>query len=60
MVTGPGSGETGELPRRLTQDEYVRLCRKAFGNLPGDTTVTFDDVDAILAWCLPEWMLPRE
>ena len=28
---------------------------RAFENLPTDTTVTMDDVDAILTWCLPEY-----
>lgn len=39
----------------LPQDEYRRLCMRAFENLPTDTTVTMDDVDAILTWCLPEY-----
>lgn len=39
----------------LTQDEYRRLCLRAFENLPTDSTVTMEDVDAILTWCLPEY-----
>lgn len=39
----------------LTQDEWRRLCLRAFENLPSDTTVTMEDVDAILTWCLPEY-----
>lgn len=39
----------------LTQDQYRRLCLRAFGNLPSDTPVTMDDVDAILCWVLPEY-----
>lgn len=39
----------------LTQDEYRRLCLRAFENLPADTAVTMDDVDAVLTWCLPEY-----
>jgi len=39
----------------LTQDQYRRLCLRAFGNLPSGTQATMDDVDAILAWCLPEY-----
>lgn len=37
----------------LTQDDWRRLCMRAFDNLPTDTTVTMDDIDAILTWCLP-------
>jgi hypothetical protein len=37
----------------LTQDQYRRLCLRAFENLRSDTQVTMDDVDAILTWCLP-------
>jgi hypothetical protein len=37
----------------LTQDQWRRLCLRAFENLPADTQVTMDDVDAILTWCLP-------
>lgn len=40
----------------LSAAEWNALCVKAFENLPRDTTVTLDDVDAILAWCLPEEM----
>jgi hypothetical protein len=39
----------------LTPDQYRRLCLRAFENLPADTPVTMDDVDAILTWCLPEY-----
>ena len=48
-----------ELPDRnasgLTQDQWRRLCQRAFENLATDTTVTMNDVDAILTWCLPEY-----
>ncbi len=54
---------TTEQPRQLrdvhdglmTQDEWRRLCLRAFENLPRDTAVTMDDVDAILTWCLPAY-----
>lgn len=39
----------------ITEDEYRALCLKAFENLREDTTVTMDDVDSILTWCLPEF-----
>lgn len=37
------------------QHEWIALCQKAFENLPRDTSVTFDDVSAILTWVLPEY-----
>lgn len=37
------------------QKQWARLCQHAFENLPADTMVTFEDVDAILTWCLPEY-----
>lgn len=39
----------------LSQDQWRRLCLLAFENLPADTPVTMNDVDAILTWCLPEY-----
>jgi len=39
----------------LTQDQWRRLCLRAFENLPADTQVTMGDVDAILTWCLPAY-----
>jgi hypothetical protein len=39
----------------LTDDQYRRLCLRAFENLPSDTQVTLNDIDAILTWCLPEY-----
>jgi hypothetical protein len=35
--------------------QWALLCQRAFENLPTDTSVTFDDVDAILTWCLPDY-----
>lgn len=37
------------------QKLWARLCQHAFENLPTNTTVTFEDVDAILTQCLPEY-----
>lgn len=48
MMTVPGRND----------DEWRRLCLKAFENLPADTKVTLNDVDAILTWCLPAPLLP--
>jgi hypothetical protein len=39
----------------LTQDEWRKLCLTAFENLTSDTTITMNDVDAILTWCIPEY-----
>jgi hypothetical protein len=39
----------------LTQDQWRRLCLRAFENLPTDTQVTMEDVDSILTWCLPAY-----
>jgi hypothetical protein len=39
----------------LTQDQWRRLCLRAFENLPTDTQVTIEDVDSILTWCLPAY-----
>jgi hypothetical protein len=44
----------------LTQDQWRRLCLRAFENLATDTPVTMDDVDAILTWCLPEYDRMRQ
>lgn len=34
------------------QKVWAGLCNHAFENLPTNTTVTFEDVDAILTWTL--------
>jgi len=40
------------------QEAWRRLCLKAFENLLSDTTVTMDDVDSILTWCMPLHLIP--
>jgi hypothetical protein len=55
MSDGMEQGSLDATIHGLSQDEYRRLCLLAFENLPTDTTVTMDDVDAILTWCLPEY-----
>ncbi|MEV4255030.1 hypothetical protein AB0J52_17900 [Spirillospora sp. NPDC049652] len=47
--------DLGDTRVDLTNDEYHRLCVTAFENLPTDTAVTMEDLDAIFTWCLPEY-----
>jgi hypothetical protein len=39
----------------ITDTQFAVLCSKAFENLPTDTSITIDDVDAILTWVLPNY-----
>jgi hypothetical protein len=39
----------------ITQRQYAVLMAKAFENLPTDTDITVDDIDAILCWVLPDY-----
>ncbi len=39
----------------ITQQQYAMLLALATENLPTNTVVTVDDIDAILTWVLPDY-----
>lgn len=48
---------TDDMPTSLgiTYKQFAVLLAMATENLPTNTTVTVDDIDAILTWVLPEY-----